>query len=149
MTEFSPLDVHATCVILGDRGVLIRGPSGAGKSTLARRLVDEAVRAGRFGCLVGDDRIRLERVGDRIVASGHPAIAGQLEIRGLGISATKFELECVLHLLVDCQLVLRDRLPEVSETLDSIMGLSLRRIAVTPDNADLVLIALGFGEFRV
>ena len=35
-------DLHASAVVIGDRGVLITGPSGAGKSTLARRLIDLA-----------------------------------------------------------------------------------------------------------
>jgi energy-coupling factor transporter ATP-binding protein EcfA2 len=149
MMPFAPIDVHATGVILADRGVLIRGASGSGKSTLARKLIDAMSRMGRFGCLVGDDRLRLERFGDRIVASGHQAIMGQLEIRGLGISSIKFQDDCVLHLLVDCEPVLRHRFPDGSDTFDSLMGLSLRRIAVTPEHADLVLTVLGFSEFRV
>ncbi|HJN03832.1 MAG TPA: serine/threonine protein kinase, partial [Alphaproteobacteria bacterium] len=30
--------VHATCVVIDGRGILLRGPSGAGKSDLALRL---------------------------------------------------------------------------------------------------------------
>ena len=37
--------VHATCVVIGEAGVLLRGPSGSGKSTLARRLVEGAADA--------------------------------------------------------------------------------------------------------
>ena len=75
--------LHATCLVIGEAGVLLRGPSGAGKSTLARRLISTALRDGRYASLVGDDRVRLEAVAGRLVARPHPAIAGRLEVRGV------------------------------------------------------------------
>ncbi len=45
--------VHATCVAILGRGVLLLGESGSGKSSLALRLID------RGAMLVGDDRICL------------------------------------------------------------------------------------------
>ncbi|RWH23488.1 MAG: HPr kinase/phosphorylase, partial [Mesorhizobium sp.] len=33
-------NIHATAILIGDRGVLITGPSGAGKTTLALTLID-------------------------------------------------------------------------------------------------------------
>ena len=41
--------IHATCVAIEGRGVLIVGPSGSGKSDLALRLID------RGAALVADD----------------------------------------------------------------------------------------------
>ena len=45
MTAAGTATVHASAVLVGDRGVLIRGPSGAGKS----RLAFDLILAGRAG----------------------------------------------------------------------------------------------------
>ncbi len=55
--------------------MLLLGPSGSGKSGLLLRLLD------RGFCLVADDRVELENG----VASVPPALAGLLEVRGLGL----------------------------------------------------------------
>ena len=66
---------------MGGVGVLLRGPSGSGKSDLALRLIE----AG--GRLVADDRTDLALDNGALVASSPSAIAGKLEIRGVGIVA--------------------------------------------------------------
>jgi hypothetical protein len=71
--------VHATCVAIGGRGVLLAGRSGAGKSDLALRLID------RGAVLVSDDYTELRGVGDVLLARAPAAIAGKIEIRGIGI----------------------------------------------------------------
>ncbi len=83
------VNVHATCIRIGRAGrafgaparagVLIVGPSGAGKSDLALRLI--ALGA----VLVSDDRTDLDVGRGRLVASAPAAIAGLLEVRGVGI----------------------------------------------------------------
>ena len=71
--------VHGTCIAIDGAGVLLRGPSGCGKSDLALRLIDGGA------VLVADDRVSLEaRAGD-LVASAPDALAGLLEVRGVGI----------------------------------------------------------------
>jgi HPr kinase/phosphorylase len=75
--------VHACCVLVGERGLLIRGASGSGKSTLARELVTDAARAGLFAAHVADDRTRLEAIHGRLLAGPVPEIRGKLEVRGL------------------------------------------------------------------
>lgn len=77
--------IHATALVIGERGVLIEGASGAGKSALALALIAAAEARGQFARLVGDDRIYLSAHGGRLVARVHPAIAGQIEARGAGI----------------------------------------------------------------
>ena len=47
------LTLHATCVAVEGRGVLITGPSGSGKSSLALALMAHGAR------LVADDRVTL------------------------------------------------------------------------------------------
>jgi serine kinase of HPr protein (carbohydrate metabolism regulator) len=71
--------LHASTVSLIGRAVLISGPSGSGKSDLALRLLD------RGFILVSDDQTIVRKDGSRLVASAPPAIAGKLEVRGVGI----------------------------------------------------------------
>lgn len=105
MSGISPIQsgryIHASAVVLGHRGVLIRGVSRAGKSTLADQLVAYVSGQGGFAALVGDDRIALERAGTQVVMRGHPAIAGLIERRGVGIETMPFVENAVLQLVVD------------------------------------------------
>ena len=73
------LTIHATAVALDGVGALLRGPPGSGKSDLALRLIDQGAR------LIADDQTTLTRRGDRLFAAPPDAIAGRLEVRGLGI----------------------------------------------------------------
>lgn len=97
--------IHATCVAVRGRGVLIAGPSGAGKSDLALRLID------RGAVLVADDHTQLDRVGDELIASVAPTIAGMIEVRGLGIVAMPHRDAVAVALLVALDGVV-ERLPE-------------------------------------
>ena len=49
--------VHATAIVIGETGVLIRGRSGSGKSSLALALVARVRLAGGFAAFVADDRV--------------------------------------------------------------------------------------------
>lgn len=73
------VNIHASCVALGTRGVLLLGRSGAGKSDLALRLIDEGAR------LVADDRTILYSQRGALFARPPDSIKGLMEIRGLGI----------------------------------------------------------------
>ena len=79
--------IHATAVLCGTRGILIRGPSGSGKSSLALSLL----RGTSFARLVGDDRIHLEIAHGRLLMRPAKALEGLIEIRGLGIRRLSFE----------------------------------------------------------
>ncbi|MFN3423838.1 MAG: HPr kinase/phosphorylase [Novosphingobium meiothermophilum] len=68
-----------SCVAVGGRGLLIDGAPGSGKSSLALALID------RGAVLVGDDGVMLCAADARLVAAPHPAIAGKLEVRNLGL----------------------------------------------------------------
>jgi len=138
--------IHANCVIIGDAGVLIRGVSGSGKTTLSRKLVDLARKNGHFGQIVGDDRIGLRVNGNRLIAKVHPAIAGKIELRGVGIGSLKFEEQAVIRLLVDCETVLRSRVPVSTEGFIELLGVSCRRILVTSEGSDNIFAALGIGN---
>jgi serine kinase of HPr protein (carbohydrate metabolism regulator) len=121
---------HASAVLVGEAGVLIRGASGAGKTQLALALIAEAERAGLFARLVGDDRIGLTAAGDRLVARPHPAIAGHVERRGLGLAPLAHEGAGMIRLVVDCLDREPARLPEPEDMVTQIEGVTLPRLGV-------------------
>ena len=121
--------IHASCVVLGEAGILIRGDSGSGKSTLARDLLDHAEAAGLFGRLVCDDRVALSVRSGRLVARALPAIAGRLEIRGIGLVALPYEPAAVVRLVVDCGSP-APRFPEEAGLQIELLGVTLPRIEV-------------------
>jgi HPr kinase/phosphorylase len=87
--------LHASCVSLSGRGVVLLGPSGSGKSDLALRLID----AG--GRLVADDRLVVERRGERLIGRPPAAVAGLIEVRGLGIMRIEHCAATPLDLVVE------------------------------------------------
>jgi len=82
--------IHGTCVARDGAGVLILGPSGAGKSDLALRLLD------RGFALVADDQVHIS---DH-VAWAPEALAGLLEVRGLGIVRLPYLSRATLKLVI-------------------------------------------------
>ncbi len=71
--------IHASCVAIEGRAVLIAGPSGCGKSDLALRLIDRGAE------LVSDDYTAVVVEDGVLVASAPTTIAAQIEVRGIGI----------------------------------------------------------------
>ena len=110
--------LHASCVAVGDRGLLILGPSGAGKSALAIRLI--ALGAD----LVSDDQTRITRVGETLVAScPNLDLQGLIEARHLGILRAPRREAVPLSLAVDLAQVETDRLPPFRKV--TILGIPL------------------------
>src|SRR5512139_3412948 len=93
--RLSSENLHASCVAMDGRAVLITGPSGSGKSDLTLRLLD------RGFALVSDDQTIVRKVGDRLIASAPPTIAGKLEIRGIGIVEMAAVKDVPVALLVE------------------------------------------------
>jgi len=125
VTFAAMLRLHGTCVEVDGVGMLLRGPSGAGKSDLALRLID----AGGF--LVADDQVRLRRAAGRLVASSPPAIAGLLEVRGMGALAVPARGTAILGLVVD--LVAPDeveRWPEPASV--ALLGVTVPALKLAP-----------------
>ena len=69
------MQIHASCAAREGEGVLLLGPPGSGKSDMVLRLLD------RGFALVADDRVDIVNG----VARPAPALAGLLEVRGLGV----------------------------------------------------------------
>ena len=98
--------VHATCVAVGDRAVLLAGASGTGKSSIALELM-------AYGAtLVSDDQVVLVAESDVIVASAPPAIAGLIEARGLGVLKARAKDGATIAMVVDLDVSTSDRMPE-------------------------------------
>jgi HPr kinase/phosphorylase len=135
--------VHASCVLIGEAGLLIRGPSGSGKSTLAREVVSRAGLAGRFGRWVSDDRTRLEARHGRLVARPVEPLGGFAEIRGIGIVRQAFESTAIVRLAVDLG---EDppRYPEEQDKHIVLCGVMVPRIQIRGGamSADVVLACL-------
>jgi HPr kinase/phosphorylase len=125
--------VHASAVLAGARAVLIRGPSGSGKSRLALSLI-EAAGAGtlRFARLVGDDRVYLDAAHGRLLVRPAEALAGLIEIRGVGIRKLPHESSAVVGQVVDLAAGDAERLPDTERQYAVIAGVTLPRLAVAP-----------------
>ena len=88
--------IHATCIVVGDTGVLLRGKPGSGKSDLALRMIDRGAR------LIADDRTDLSLgKGGRVIARSPAAIKGRMEVRGLGIEEVPSREQAEIDLVVD------------------------------------------------
>ncbi len=135
--------IHGSCVARDGAGVLLLGPSGSGKSDLALRLID------RGFVLVADDRVEIAAG----IARPPPALAGLIEIRGLGIARLRHAPEARLALVVE--LGVAERLPAPADdtrlalpriTLDARTTSAAQRVALALDAAcaRLVVIAGAF-----
>ncbi len=118
----SSVNLHGVALAAGEIGLLILGDSGSGKSMLASRMIADWP-FGRVR-LVADDRVLLRRGGDRIVARPHPAIAGRIEVRGLGIVEAPALDAVVLRLAVRLEPEPPSRLPEELPT-EELLGIGL------------------------
>ncbi|MGX1790282.1 HPr kinase/phosphorylase [Bosea sp. NPDC055332] len=143
MSTPPPLRLHASAVVIGEAGILIRGPSGAGKSSLALALVGLAQLQGRFARLIADDRTEVAVRAGRLLASPVPPIEGLVERRGLGLTPEPHLATAVIRLVVDCGAEPK-RMPEPEALVETIAGIALPRLSVFPRAGDerLVLAAL-------
>ena len=139
MAKAGGATVHASAVLVGARAVLIRGPSAAGKSRLAWELI-EAGRGGAvaFARLVGDDRVHLQPASGRLLVRPNDAIAGLIELRGIGILQRDHEPCAVIGLVVDLAAADAERLPERGQTI--VEGITIPCLAVAPGVAALPLV---------
>jgi HPr kinase/phosphorylase len=118
--------LHASCVAVDGRGLLILGPSGAGKSALAIRLISLGA------VLVSDDLTRVTATAGQLHARcPNPALQGLVEARGLGLLRAPAVGEAPLALAIDLGQPETDRLPPRRTV--TILGLPLA-LVLHPQN---------------
>jgi serine kinase of HPr protein (carbohydrate metabolism regulator) len=129
--------IHASAVLIGPKAALIRGPAGAGKSQLVWDLLQSALP---FTRLAADDRAHIEACAGRLLVRPAPALAGMLEVRGLGIRRLPYEPVAAVGLVVDlaAEDAARQLGQEAGKTL--IGGVSLPRLAVASGMPALPLV---------
>ena len=105
------------------RGVLIEGRSGAGKSDLA-------LRALALGwTLVADDRTLVWASEGRLYGRAPEALAGLIEVRGLGVSALPRRAFVAIALVARCvESAAMERMPE--DDRETLLGVSLPVAAI-------------------
>jgi len=113
--------LHASCVALNGRGLLITGPSGSGKSSLALQLM--ALGAD----LIADDQTEVSHDGTALVARCPATLRGLIEARGVGILRADPADRAVVTLVADLSQLETDRLPP------------RRRVTILGCEVDLVL----------
>ena len=138
-----PPTIHASAVLIGAKAALIRGPAGSGKSQLAWDLVSGALP---FARLVADDRAHIENKAGRLLVRPAPALAGLIEIRGLGIRRLPYEPVATVGLIVDLAAADADRLPASQTGQISLEGVALPRLAVAPGQFALPLLQAFLGS---
>jgi HPr kinase/phosphorylase len=99
-----------------------------------------------IGLLVGDDRVHLEAANGRIVIRPAPALAGLLEIRGVGLLRLPYEPAAVVGLVVDLAHPKAERLPPSSDQVTAIQGITLPLLAVAAGNDPLPLVLIKLRE---
>ena len=123
--------IHASAVLVGGRAVLIQGASDSGKSRLALNLLHAASQnLIPFARLVADDRAHVESAHGRLLVRPAAALAGLIEVRGLGIRRVPFEHVAVVGFLVELGAQDAQRLPVRSGAQTVLAGIRLPRIAV-------------------
>ncbi len=120
--------IYATAVAIEGHAVLLRGFSGVGKSDLGLRLIDAGAQ------LVADDQCELERRDEAILVRAPAAIAGLIEVRGLGILRIDALAEAPLAMIAD--LVpsnLIERMP--ARRRERLLGIDVAVTAIPPFEA--------------
>jgi HPr kinase/phosphorylase len=115
--------IHACAVAIGEMGLLILGESGVGKSRLLVDLVSDS--CAPKARLVADDRVLLTQNSGQLVARPHPAIAGKIELRGVGIKNFPSIDSVVLHAAVRLTHEIPERMPGSETLLINFLGITL------------------------
>jgi HPr kinase/phosphorylase len=117
MSSQTSKTLHANCVAIDGKGLLILGASGTGKSTLTLQMM--AIGAD----LVSDDQTTISLAGNCIKAEAPIAIKGLIEARGVGILTVPSIHSATIIAIVDLDYIEAERLPRPRTR--SLMGISL------------------------
>jgi len=114
--------LHASCVAVAGRGLLILGPSGSGKSTLALALIALGAK------LVADDQTVLSLEDGALIARCPEPLLGMIEARGVGLLSAPTVSAARVSLIVDLGQREDQRLPPQRKVtiLGATLDLALR-----------------------
>ncbi|EJM99921.1 serine kinase of the HPr protein, regulates carbohydrate metabolism [Phyllobacterium sp. YR531] len=119
--------IHATALVISDRGIIITGASGSGKSSIANALIDRASASAQYATLISDDQCLLQAVSGRLLCTTPETLRGGLEVRGSGLHQVAFEPRAVIHLLV--HLVEPAQAPRMHEnTIAELQGVAITQL---------------------
>ncbi len=125
---------HGTAIAQGGAAALLVGPSGSGKSDLALRCL--ALAPGPLNPeafqLVSDDQTILSCSDGRVRVSPPDAIAGRIEVRGLGIIDIEAVSEAELTLIVHLAPGPVERMPETADQVELVLGCEIARLELDP-----------------
>ena len=127
--------LHATCIAIEGRGVLLMGAPGSGKSSLALQLIDQpgmgVTGTPKTAVLVADDQVVLNARGNVIFATAPAALAGLLEIRGIGIVRVPVQAEVPVSLVVKLMPAATiERLPDPRDAHAVLLGMRLPMVMI-------------------
>jgi HPr kinase/phosphorylase len=128
--KYAAATIHASALVIGEAGVLVRGPSGSGKSSLTLALLTLAANRRSFAKLIGDDRVLMGSEGARVLVCGTPNVLGLIERRGYGIVRASTEPCAVVRLVVDLlpEGERSERLPDKHVLCATLGGITLPRL---------------------
>lgn len=132
--------LHASCVAVKGRGLLITGPSGAGKSALALQMM--ALGAD----LVADDQTLLSPRAGKLFGAAPPATAGLIEARFLGILKAPHLAETEIALVIDLSRPETERLPPCREITLAGVSCALAYSCATPHLSASLMCWLAHGR---
>ena len=119
------INIHASCVAIEQKAVLILGDSGSGKSDLTLRLIEQCNAQ-----LVADDRVDIIAKDGYLVASCPQNIKGLLEIRGIGLVNYPYCDSAKIALVVCLTGKQLERLPQKS--FYNLENFTIPQIAINP-----------------
>lgn len=136
-----PQNLHASMLVIADRGIVVTGPSGSGKTGLCLALIDYCRASGRFVRLVCDDQLLLEPEQGRLIARAPATTSGLVEVRGHRPSAIAFEPAAVVDLVVE--LVSEDAVPRFQEARPAVLaGVTVPQLRLPRRNAHQAALAI-------
>ncbi|WP_273788809.1 HPr kinase/phosphatase C-terminal domain-containing protein [Bartonella sp. ML70XJBT] len=92
--------LHANCLQLGGKGLLIIGPSESGKSTITLALLDRAEWSKREAKLISDDYTMLRVKNGKLHGYTPEDLQGGIEIRGAGLYMIEFQKQTIIDCII-------------------------------------------------
>lgn len=134
----TPRNIHATALLVSDRGILITGASGSGKTTLALALIARFAAPGRLCRLVGDDQLFVSARGGRLVCRAPETTAGLVEVFGIGPQPVATERAMVADLVLNLVAIAEAERFQ-PDAIDTLAGCIVPRVDLAERSVDAAL----------